>query len=200
MSTRHLYLDNLKVVVIAAIIAVHAALSYTGIIEVWSYTEVREVTFWPVTEVVLLLMIAPFGFLTIPVLFLIAGLLTAPSLQRKGTARFVRDRLLRLGVPFVAYVLLVQPAVMYALEHPLGAAPRSYWYEFLGAERVLDTGPLWFVGVLLIFSLGLCGVDSDAAAGDRPRAWPDHGAAPAADRRGGDPGVVPGPTGVPVWR
>jgi Acyltransferase family len=86
-------------------------------------------------------------------LFLVAGLLSPPSLERKGPGAYVRGRLLRLGVPFVVYVLIVQPAVMYGLEHPLGAASRSYWYEFLGAERQLDTGPLWFVGVLLIFSL-----------------------------------------------
>lgn len=35
----------------------------------------------------------------------------------------------------------------------LGEAPGSYWAEFLGAEKQLDTGPLWFVGVLLLLSL-----------------------------------------------
>lgn len=59
-------------------------------------------------------------------MFLVAGLLTPPSLERKGTARFVRYRLLRRGLPVIAYVVLVQP-VMYALEHPLGKAPGSYW-------------------------------------------------------------------------
>jgi hypothetical protein len=55
-------------------------------------------------------------------------------------------------VPFLAYVLLVQPTVLYALYHPLGEADGSFWFEFLGSERQLDTGPLWFVGVLLVFS------------------------------------------------
>jgi hypothetical protein len=56
-------------------------------------------------------------------------------------------------VPFAVYVLVVQPTVMYAVEHPLGDASRSFWYEYLGSDKNLDTGPLWFVGVLLIFSL-----------------------------------------------
>jgi hypothetical protein len=61
---------------------------------------------------------------------------------------------LRLGVPFVVYVVLVQPLVMYPV-HPPGETPTSYWYEFVGAgDRTLDTGPLWFVGTLLLFSLG----------------------------------------------
>ena len=150
---RELYLDNLKVVLIAGIVAVHAVLGYAGFVEIWSYTEVREVTLSPVTEMVLFLMVGPFGFLVIPLLFLVSGLLTAGSLRRKGAGPYVRDRLLRLGVPFIVYILLIQPLVMYTLEHPLGHATGSYWYEMLGKERQLDTGPLWFVGVLLIFSV-----------------------------------------------
>jgi hypothetical protein len=156
-SRRLVSLDNLKVILIAWIIAIHAILGYAGSIDVWSYTSVREVTLSPVLETVLLLLFTPFGYVVIPLLFLLAGLLAPPSMERKGPRRFARDRLIRLGLPFGAYVLLVQPAVMYALEHPLGAATRSYWYEFLGEERQIDTGPLWFVGVLLLFSLGYAG-------------------------------------------
>jgi hypothetical protein len=93
----------------------------------------------------------------IPLLFMVAGLLTPQSVDRKGPGRFATDRLLRLGVPFVGFVLLLQPLLMYALYHPLGAAPGSYWDEFLGAQGQLDTGPLWFVGVLLIYSLTYVG-------------------------------------------
>ena len=46
---------------------------------------------------------------------------------------------------------------MYALYHALGAAPGSYWDEFIDDNGNLDTGPLWFVGVLLIFSLAYAG-------------------------------------------
>ena len=154
---RLVWLDNLKVLLIAAIIAIHGVLSYAGSVEVWSYTEYREVTLSPVTEGLLVVLVAPFGLFVIALLFLVAGLLTPPAVHRSGAGAYVRGRLLRLGVPFVLFVLLVQPALMYALERPLGGASRSYWYEILGTERRLDTGPLWFVGVLLIFSLGYAG-------------------------------------------
>lgn len=166
------YLDNLKVILIAAIIALHAVLGYVGSMAVWSYTEVREVTLNPVVEAVLLVLITPLGLFMMTLLFLVAGLLTPPSLERKGTGRFVRDRLLRLGVPFLVYVLLVQPVVMYALEHPLGNAPGSYWDNFVDDEGVVDTGPLWFVGVLLIFSLGYAGW---VRTGQRHAAGSGHG-------------------------
>lgn len=152
--TRLVYLDNLKVVLIAVIIALHAVLGYAGIVEAWTYSELREVTLNVAVEMTLLVLVSPFGFFLIALLFLVAGLLTPPSYDRKGARRFVTDRLLRLGVPFVVYVFVVQPSLVYAVAHPLGHAPGSFWDEYLGAERQIDTGPLWFVGVLLIYSLG----------------------------------------------
>lgn len=156
-SARLTYLDNLKVVLIAAIIALHGVLGYVGLVEVWTYSELREVTLTPAVEVILVVLVSPFGFFLIALLFLVAGLLTPSSYDRKGAQAFVVDRLLRLGVPFVAYVFLIQPTLTYGLERPLGGASGSYWQEYLGAERQIDTGPLWFVGVLLVYSLGYAG-------------------------------------------
>ncbi|HEX5906036.1 MAG TPA: acyltransferase, partial [Propionibacteriaceae bacterium] len=144
----------LKVVLIAMIIAIHGVLSYVGFDQLWSYADVQEVTFAPVTEVILFAVIGPFALFMIALLFLVAGLLTRPSLERKGPGRFAADRLLRLGVPFAVFTLGLWPLLMYALYHPLGAAPGSYWDGFVDESGHLDTGPLWFVGVLLIFSLG----------------------------------------------
>lgn len=153
---REVYVDNLKVVLITAIIVIHAVLGYAGLVQVWTYTELREVTLSPVTEFLVFIVVAPFGFFLIGLLFLVAGLFTAPSLDRKGVAAYTRDRMLRLGVPYLVYVLIVQPTVTYLLGHPLGDAPGSYWEEYLAEEgsHRLDSGPLWFVGTLLIFSLG----------------------------------------------
>jgi hypothetical protein len=151
---RQLYLDNLKVVLVAAIIAIHGVLGYVGTEQWWSYADVQEVTLSPVVETLLLVVAAPFTLFMIPLLFLVAGLLTPGSLERKGAARFARDRMLRLGIPFLLFTLVLQPSLIYALQHPLGAADGSYWSEYLGDAGRLDTGPLWFVGVLLVFSLG----------------------------------------------
>ena len=101
---RRPYLDNLKVVLIAAIIAIHGVLGYSTF-EAWTYSPVRETTLSPVSEVAFFVLAGPFGLFLIALLFLVAGLLTTGSLARKGPARFARDRLLRLGVPFAVFVL-----------------------------------------------------------------------------------------------
>jgi hypothetical protein len=153
-AKRQLYVDNLKVILIAVVIAGHAVLGYSEL-DSWSYADVREVTLLPVAAYVLLVVAAPFALLVIPLLFLVAGLLTPPSLDRKGPGRFVRDRLLRLGVPFAVFALLLWPLLEYVLFRQLGEAP-GLWAYFR-AEGSLDTGVLWFVGALLIFSLAYAG-------------------------------------------
>jgi len=94
------------------------------------------------------------GLFLMALFFLISGLLTQDSLARKGTSRFVSDRLLRLGIPFAVYTLLVWPLLEYALHEPI-LHNRSYWESFMDTDPILDSGPMWFVGVLLLFSLGL---------------------------------------------
>jgi hypothetical protein len=50
-------------------------------------------------------------------------------------------------------VLAIWPALVYAL-HRVAGERRGYWTQFTGASPFLDTGPMWFVEVLLIYSLG----------------------------------------------
>jgi len=153
-AKRQLYVDNLKIILITVVIAGHAVLGYSEF-DWWSYADVREVTLLPVAAYVLLVVAAPFALLVIPLLFLVAGLLTPSSLDRKGPGRFVRDRLLRLGVPFAVFALLLWPLLEYVLFRQLGDAP-GLWAYF-SAEGSLDTGVLWFVGALLVFSLAYAG-------------------------------------------
>jgi hypothetical protein len=169
-AKRQLYLDNLKVVLIAAIIAGHGIVGYSKL-GFWAYADVRETTLSPVTEAVALAAAAPFGLFLIPLLFLAAGLLTPASLARKGAGAYARDRLLRLGIPFAVFTFGVWPALLYALYRPLGNASGSYWAELVGtSQEGLDTGYLWFVGDLLLFSLAYAGWVK-LRAGHRGRPW-----------------------------
>jgi len=167
-SGRALFADNLKTILIAAIIAGHAVIGYSASTDAWSYSDVREVTLSPVVEAVVVPLLFGAAFV-IPLLFLLAGLLTRPSLERKGVGAYVRDRLLRLGVPFVVFALVLWPLLEYALFRSLGGAPGLG--EYLRAEGSLDTGVLWFVGVLLIFSLAYAGLVG-ARGRRQPRAEP----------------------------
>jgi len=68
----------------------------------------------------------------------------------------VRDRLVRLGIPLAAFTVVLWPLLVFALREPIQHLG-SYWYRFTHSEPFLDNGPLWFLGVLLIYSLAYAG-------------------------------------------
>jgi hypothetical protein len=106
MSSRWPYLDNLKILLVVGVIAVHTAVTY-GFDGTWyleCYDEMARGLVDAVTVVVVIGWLFGLGLF-----FLIAGRLTSPSLDRKGPGRFARERLIRLGVPVLAYTLLVSP-------------------------------------------------------------------------------------------
>ncbi len=147
------YLDNLKTLLIAGIIAAHAVMGYADFGS-WTYQDVREVSLSTPAETIFVVVDVTLGGLFLMALFfLISGLLTQDSLVRKGPSRFVSDRLLRLGIPFLVYTLLLWPLTEFATLEPF--FHQGYWRTFTNTDPVLDNGPMWFVGVLLLYSLAL---------------------------------------------
>jgi hypothetical protein len=145
---RFRYLDNLKVLLVAGVIFGHAWAGYDQI-GGWVYTQAREVSVAAATRLLAEAFLGPFGLFAMGVFFLIAGMLTPSSLRRKGPARFARDRLLRLGLPLAVFTIVVWPPVRYLLDHlaPQGQQESWRWPS-------ADFSYLWFLVVLLLFSLG----------------------------------------------
>jgi peptidoglycan/LPS O-acetylase OafA/YrhL len=88
----------------------------------------------------------------ISLLFFLSGLFVWRSLERKGPLTFLRDRALRLGVPFVVAAALVAPLAYYPAYLPSGGAPglTGFWSMWSGL-RDWPAGPAWFIWVLLAF-------------------------------------------------
>jgi fucose 4-O-acetylase-like acetyltransferase len=88
-------------------------------------------------------------------LFFIAGFFAAPSYDRKGFARFARDRWLRLGVPTLLFMVIVGPLTQYFLSRTWGTGGflHQWLVHLCDAELLSETGPMWFAAVLLVFSL-----------------------------------------------
>ena len=105
------YLDNLKAFLIAGIIAAHAFMGYSTWGS-WTYQDIQEVTISEVTETIFVVAsVALGGMFLMGLFFLLSGLMTQDSLARKGPRRFVIDRLLRLGIPFALYTLVLWPVL-----------------------------------------------------------------------------------------
>jgi len=84
--------------------------------------------------------------------FLIAGYFTPGSCDRKAPKSFLLDRLVRLGIPLLIYDLLLDPLVVYIASGLHGSYWSFYGYYLLH-ERGIASGPVWFIALLLLFTL-----------------------------------------------
>jgi hypothetical protein len=86
-------------------------------------------------------------------MFFVSGLFIWSSLKRKGDATFVRDRLLRLGIPFIFAAGIVAPLAYYPSYLLLGEhGAAGFIHEWLSMGD-WPAGPAWFVSMLLAFDL-----------------------------------------------
>jgi fucose 4-O-acetylase-like acetyltransferase len=131
---RVFYLDNIRVLLTILVILHHIAASY-GDVGVWYYSEPVS---GPGSMIAFTVLMAVNQAFFMGFFFLLGGYFVPPSVARKGTPAFLRDRLLRLGVPLVVYVLLINPVTVRLAG---------------GGGWALGPGPMWFVEVLLLLTL-----------------------------------------------
>lgn len=147
------YIDNLRMFVIILVVVLHISLTYSGT-SVWYYPEVRPLGF---AESAFFSFFQTFlqsffmGFL-----FMIAGYFVPRSYDRKGFGKFIKDRAVRLGIPALIYMFIVDPLTEYYLARRYDAG-RSFFNYYIdnitGGHILTGTGPLWFAIVLLLFSV-----------------------------------------------
>ena len=87
-------------------------------------------------------------------MFFLSGLFVWPSLTRKKEWAFVRDRVLRLGVPYAFGVAVLMPLAIYPAYAVRNADPSiaAYWHALLQLPY-WPNGPLWFLWQLLALNL-----------------------------------------------
>ncbi len=86
--------------------------------------------------------------------FFLSGLFVWPGLARKGALSYLRDRLIRLGLPFVICAFTIIPIAYYAiaLRQTPDLSFASFWWRTITVGP-WPSGPIWFLWVLLAFDL-----------------------------------------------
>jgi glucans biosynthesis protein C len=153
MKQRLVYLDNIKVFLIAYVITGHIATSYGAIGGgKWSYIEAA--TDFTTKAILSLYILVAYAFL-MGMFIYISGYFTLPSLKKKGAVVFIKERLFRLGIPLVIYYFLIGPLVRYISKSSRGF--EGNFPEFLQASYSTGTygnfGVMWFVVLILFFSV-----------------------------------------------
>jgi hypothetical protein len=155
-------LDVTRELIVASLFIFHTA----RIFDAFPFYVKNEPAVYALSFIVVLVV-----FWGMPLMFVIAGFAIRRSLQQRTVAGFVRERLLRLLVPFITgLLLLAPPQVYYRLctdpayrESFIRFYPRFFditfrpdfpW--FFGADpgtRLFHPAHLWFLYILLVFTL-----------------------------------------------
>ena len=151
--SRVYYIDNLRVFLTCLVVLVHLAITY-GAMGDWYY---RDPQTSRLATIVLTVLTGTSQAFFMGCFFLIAAYFTPTSLARKGLKRFLGDRFLRLGIPLLFFMLVLNPVIV-ALVH-LNRFEGSYvelFRQHYGS--MLGIGPMWFVLNLLLLTLAFAGV------------------------------------------
>src|SRR5271168_4937513 len=153
---RDLSIDYLRTTLTLMVLAHHSCLAYTS----WAHFDPQQ-AFWASTApVVDVTRWAFFDYAEnfndvffMSLMFFVSGLFVYPALRKHGTLNFIRDRFLRLGLPFAVAVVFLMPIAYYASWQLTGRS--TGFLDFYGrlASGGFAAGPPWFIWVLLFFDV-----------------------------------------------
>jgi glucan biosynthesis protein C len=105
-TSRLFFIDNLRTGLITIVVLHHVALVY-GAGHPFYYVEPPLTD--PLAFLVLLVFILVNQSWFMGAFFLISGYFTPGSFDRKGLGSFIKDRLLRLGIPLILFYFVLSP-------------------------------------------------------------------------------------------
>ncbi len=152
---RLFYIDNLRLLMIVFVVIQHLAVTYSGMGS-WYYMDERPLG---------IISTAAFGFYQsftqgyfMGFLFLIAGYFIPGAYDKKGFGKYTKDRFIRLLLPALFYMLIINPLILYFELGVYWLSPKPGFLEFFGryitsTDVLAGSGPLWFVIALFIFSV-----------------------------------------------
>ena len=146
-TRRMFYMDNLRLLFTFVVILHHVCLTYAAQ-SGWYFYEHLYDSF---TNLFLNVLMAVNRTWVLGCFFMISGYFTPGSLDRKGTLDFMKDRLIRIGIPLAIFAFLVRPTIVYFMNR--GSLAQQYTYlENIFLLKNAAPGPAWFLEVLLTFS------------------------------------------------
>ncbi len=149
----------LRAFITLLVVAHHAALAYHPYAPAAPASLAAEPRLWqafpvvdPQRSTIAALLVGFNDIFFMALMFFVSGLFVWKSLQRKGAGNFLRDRALRLGLPFVAAAAVVAPLAYYPTFLQSGGAGgfTGFWKQWFSLGN-WPAGPAWFVWVLLAF-------------------------------------------------
>lgn len=160
------FMDHFRWGVVALVVTIHAAVTYSGI-GGWYYHEPAELGTGSLLFFLAYELHLQAFFMGL--LFFVAGYFVPGAYDRKGAWRFLQDRAYRLGLPTLFYALVLQPFLEYSVRfhqgQPLPSLGEMYPRYVFGLGFLSGTGPMWFALALLVFTAIYTGIRAARGAG-----------------------------------
>jgi surface polysaccharide O-acyltransferase-like enzyme len=150
-TSRLPFIDNIRVFLTILVIVFHLMIIYAGSGS-FLYTEGRQDT---LTAVLGTWFCAANQAYFMGFFLLISAYFVPGSYDRKGAGQFLKDRLIRLGIPLVIYSWIISPLTWVVITYVTQGQILPWWEYLPGVkfESIIGAGPLWFVEALLIFTV-----------------------------------------------
>ncbi|MFC1879489.1 acyltransferase family protein [Chloroflexota bacterium] len=139
---RLFHLDNLRIYLTILVILHHTAIAYGGAGD-WA---IVDPTVDGISPIFLTFFTAVNQSYFMSIFFLLAGYFTPRSFEKKGTGNFIKDRLIRLGIPLLIFTTIILNINEYLYQVYYLKKPFSPIWTYSPAH-------LWFLQALLIFTL-----------------------------------------------
>jgi hypothetical protein len=140
------YINNIKVLLTVLVILHHTFIAYSG--SGWYYTEPTTIM-GVVVPLKMFISINQSFFMGF--FFMLAAYFTDVSFTKKGSFKFIADRLIRLGIPLVFYALLISPFTSY-LVYYFALGHHITFFQYMSGYDTWEVGVMWFVLALLVFT------------------------------------------------
>ena len=147
---RHAGLDVLRAATSLLVVFHHTAITYGGQ-GGWFYQELTPGSAWSSRLLSFFCALNQAWFMGL--FFLLAGYFTPTALARNGALRFLAERALRLGLPWLVFVTVLGPLTI-ALARTARGDGLFDTLRWLAAHPVFEPGPLWFAQALMAAAIG----------------------------------------------
>lgn len=148
--SRIYFLDNLRAFVILLVVVLHGSMTYMTYAPSWWYV------LDPQNSLFFTLLVLLIDIPIMLIMFFIAGYFALPSLSKRGPTEFIKDKFVRVGLPWLMGALFLAPPTAYLIYYTR-AVPITF-FQFWATEfwgEGYQQSVYWFLGVLFLFFLML---------------------------------------------
>ncbi len=148
---RMLFIDNIRIFLTILVILHHLAVTYGGSGDWYVFDPNPD----EISSILLTLFVAINQSHFMSFFLLISGYFMVKSYNSKTPLKFLIDRLIRLGIPLILVVFLIIPTIEFMVANLVNGENLTFTALYLDKinNQDFDSGPFWFVQLLLIFQI-----------------------------------------------